>query len=414
LFLFVKSGKNGILANSDYRQGNRPFRVLILLFLGIKMSRKKILWLDCAPFCGGAQESLCTAINGLLQKYPDDYEGRLWYSDRTADDWGSRLAHLSNLSVRYFPCHHWRRTLFGLCCYAVDYFRTFFKLRHEILTYRPDLIHVNSLRAYLLLPQGVLKHTVVIVHDRDWKKPAGVMQKIAYDHRCPLSVLAVSQKMVLDWQTRFPGVRCFFLPNPIEIPEELQMPEGAHCDEIPRFTMIGDWMSWKNHSLFVQSIAAYQKKYGACYAIIQARLRVKANKEYREKVLHEISKNKLEMVIRVEEGTGCACETLKQMTMLVSCAKNEPFGRTVVEALLCGKPVVSIKGSCGPEEILAGARCGILCEASPKAIADAMDEMTQRLQREPLSLNAQKIGLRYAPDQLAQKLKCYYDYFMKK
>jgi len=376
------------------------------------MSRKKILWIDCAPFCGGAQESFCAVIKGLLQKYPDDYEGRLWYSDCTAEDWGSRLLSLPNLMVRYFPCHHWRRTFVGFCSYAVDYFRTFLKLRREIRTYRPDLIHVNSLRAYLLLPQGVLKHAVVVVHDRDWEKPAGVMQKIAFDHRCRFYLFAVSRKMVLDWRARFSGVRCFFLPNPIEIPKDLQQLTVSPCDEIPCFAMIGDWVSWKNHLLFVRSIAAYQKKYGVCRAVIRARLRGNATKKYRQKVLCKIAEKNLEKTIRVEEKTGDAWTTLKQMTMLVNCAKKEAFGRTVVESLLCGKPVVSVEGSCGPEEILAGTSCGILCDALPENIADAMYEMMQRLQQKPLRIEAQKIGLQYTPDKIAARMNQYYQYMI--
>jgi len=239
-----------------------------------------------------------------------------------------------------------------------------------------------------------------------------VMQKIAFDHRCPFYLFAVSRKMVLDWRARFPGVRCFFLPNPIEIPKDLQQLPDGPCDEIPSFGMIGDWVLWKNHSLFVRSIAAYQKKYGVCRAIIRARLRGNATKKYRQKILRKIVEKNLEKIIRVEEKTGHAWATLKQMTMLVNCAQKEAFGRTVVESLLCGKPVVSVKGSCGPEEILAGTPCGILCDALPENIADALHEMLQRLQEKHLRVEAQKIGLQYTPDKIAARMNQYYQHMI--
>ncbi|WP_168735344.1 glycosyltransferase family 4 protein [Pseudothauera rhizosphaerae] len=57
---------------------------------------------------------------------------------------------------------------------------------------------------------------------------------------------------------------------------------------------------------------------------------------------------------------------LSAIDVLVSTAVDEPFGRTLIEAMAAGKPVVSTRSG-GPEEIIIHGECGFLAEVGDDA-----------------------------------------------
>lgn len=65
---------------------------------------------------------------------------------------------------------------------------------------------------------------------------------------------------------------------------------------------------------------------------------------------------------------------MQQTDAFVLSSKVETFGVVLIEALSCGKPVVSTK-CFGPESIVTSPEVGILCEQTASDLASAMEEM---------------------------------------
>lgn len=57
---------------------------------------------------------------------------------------------------------------------------------------------------------------------------------------------------------------------------------------------------------------------------------------------------------------------LSRIDVLISCATNEPFGRTLIEAMAAGKPVIATRSG-GPEEIVEDGKTGYLVEVGDHA-----------------------------------------------
>ena len=78
------------------------------------------------------------------------------------------------------------------------------------------------------------------------------------------------------------------------------------------------------------------------------------------------------------------------LDVLVQPSDIEPFGRTVIEAMASGKPVVATNAG-GPKEIIEQNADGILCEHNPKALADAVIKLAKDKELyKTMAVNARK------------------------
>jgi glycosyltransferase involved in cell wall biosynthesis len=83
-------------------------------------------------------------------------------------------------------------------------------------------------------------------------------------------------------------------------------------------------------------------------------------------------------------------QLLGRVDILVSTSLHESFGRTIVEAMASGKPVISTRSG-GPEEIIIDGECGFLVEVGDEA---AIAEKMSRLFAEPALYEAMCLAAR--------------------
>lgn len=93
---------------------------------------------------------------------------------------------------------------------------------------------------------------------------------------------------------------------------------------------------------------------------------------YEKKIRRRISELGLESQFR---WCGYVEDTVKlysAIDIVVSTSIEEGFGRTIVEAMAAGRPVIALRCSGGPTELIRDGEDGLLIENSPEALATAL------------------------------------------
>ena len=96
-----------------------------------------------------------------------------------------------------------------------------------------------------------------------------------------------------------------------------------------------------------------------------------AGRDYLDSLRALVRTEQLSDHVRFVTDASSALPWISAADVLVSVSEDEPFGRTVVEALHLGKPVVATRGA-GPEEILGDCPAGTLIDATPEALASGL------------------------------------------
>jgi glycosyltransferase involved in cell wall biosynthesis len=327
--------------------------------------QKRILLLDSSPFCGGAQESFWSLASALREA---GFPLLLLSADQSAGGLLER-AREQGIPCRSFAARHWPVSLSGVCQYAVD-FRHFGQVWQSALAeFQPALIHANCLRSLLLLSKRRAAGIPLLLHDRDLRCPAflprlltGRVQKVA----------AVSSAVAAKWQGLLAAEQIHVIPNGFVLPPWPPPETGNGINKRP-FTVlqVADFVPWKNHHLFLETVCLLSKRLPNLRAVIRGRVRNASEARWRQRVEQQRQRLGLAGVVEIIDSPGSADEAMREADILLSCAEDEPFGRALIEALALGKVVVAVDGG-GPAEILCNQSCGSLCPAQPKALAQAV------------------------------------------
>ena len=127
-------------------------------------SPPRVLFLDCAPFCGGAQESLLSLLTALRSQ---DQPMLLLTADSCPNGLGER-AQAAGINTTAITTRHWRKSLSGLWQFWVDHRVAAPLLQQAATDFQPDLVHCNGIRAALPLAMPEASRRLpVVIHDRD-------------------------------------------------------------------------------------------------------------------------------------------------------------------------------------------------------------------------------------------------------
>lgn len=365
---------------------------------------KRILLLDCSPFCGGAQESFWSLAETLAG---EGIAVMLMCADASTGGLVER-ARQRGLPCRFFTARHWPFSFSGACQYAIDH-RQFQEVWKSALDeFQPTLVHANCLRSLLLLSRGRFAEIPVLLHDRDIRCPALVPRILAKRLQ---KVIAISGAVAEKWQGLLAPEHIRIIPNGFALPPwNPQKIESGNS--LGRFTVlqVADFVAWKNHALFLETIHCLAGKLPDLHAVIRGRVRNAAEAELRRRI--EQQRNQLGLEDRVEmiDHPGSAAEQIAAADILVSCAEEEPFGRVLIEALALGKVVVAVDGA-GPAEILKGQPVGSLCPPHPEALASAILDWHEEKKYLKAAKAARAVAEKYSLSAHVAAVKAVYDEF---
>ncbi|NOY81277.1 MAG: glycosyltransferase [Kiritimatiellaeota bacterium] len=326
-----------------------------------------VLFVDAGPWFGGGQRSLLDLITALRNR--DAVRPVLVAADDTP---GGLLERAEGLGVpsAHLPARHWQRNLRGLLNFLSDRGRITRVMRRVIHTHRPDFIHANGIRSALAVQASdTCNRPPVVLHARDLREPVAVTLWIAAR---VAAVVAVSETVArhLRSTVRYRGL-LRVIPNGFDlkaIASSVPTKAWPWAPEHRTAVLVADLVRWKRHDLFLKAGRILYERLPRFRGVVVGRP-VAADSQGYLAELQELG--------RAPDGTGIfhfatdvqdALPWIAAADAVVSAAPDEPFGRTVVEALALGKPVVAVGGS-GPEEVLAESLAGRICDSVPGSLA---------------------------------------------
>ena len=323
----------------------------------------RVLFIDVAPFAGGAQASFRTLIECTegCDKARAVGDG-LW-------QWASCVCGAKSTALK-LSTSHWRATLGGFLQYRWECWKNRSPLREFIHTFKPDIIHCNTVRSALLLCALPRLEAKIIVHDRDLRMPSKARHYAA--KRLAPFVFAVSSTVCDKWRGIVPDNRSVVLFNGFDL-EAIAKTKPALPDARNTVIIAADFEPWKCHQVFLEAVALAQKEHPQLCAILKGRARPSSAK-YLEELRNHIKECDIKNVRFIVDDTP-ALPWIASAQVLVTCSENEPFGRTAIEALALGKRVVATETALAPElfELDGVTRSSSWAVSLSQAILQALD-----------------------------------------
>jgi glycosyltransferase involved in cell wall biosynthesis len=343
---------------------------------------QRILYVDCAPFTGGAQQSLLTLVEGVAAR---GWEVRVLSADRTAQGVLERCRHLA-VPVGELRSAHWRVCLPGLARFAWDRLVAGRRIAQAVRNEQPTILHANGIRSGLLVPACARRAAAFVLHDRDLRVPAVAVRHLA---RRADQVIAISRCVASKWQDGTLASPVQVIANGFDI-AAVSRAQPAPLVGFPAGSMgavlVADFVPWKRHEAFLEAVSLVRTTGEEVVGVVVGRPRSRQGDACRQDLQARAQSLGLGTAVRFVTTASTALPWIAAADVLVSTATDEPFGRTVIEALALGRPVVAVN-ACGPAEVLTGCPAATLTGAEPGAIAEGLrqwlDPARRAAAREP-------------------------------
>ncbi len=327
-------------------------------------SPRHVLYVDCAPFTGGAQQSLVTLLRGVAER---GWSPGVLAADLTP---GGLLEQCRQAGwpVQALHTGHWSRSARGLLRFAWDRMTAGRRIAQAAREWRPTIVHANGIRSCLLVPRSVRRRAIVVVHDRDVRVPSPAVRFLASR---VAEVIAISTAVAAKWEALAPQIPVRLIPNGFELApmaSTVAAHDPALNDARLRVVLVADMVPWKRHEAFLEALSLASRAVEGLVGVIVGRARCDGDDAYLRRLRRRAADLGIRERVRFVTDASSGLPWLAAADVVVSAAEDEPFGRTVVEALALGRPVVAVDAA-GPGEILAGCAAATLTGREPADLA---------------------------------------------
>jgi glycosyltransferase involved in cell wall biosynthesis len=242
---------------------------------------------------------------------------------------------------------------------------------------RVRLIHVNDVAAYLWVGRACRSNFVpVVCHVRFPYTEAG-LSYLARRTRRPDVLLYNSEFMARDLgflaERHMPGAGRMVLHNAVDtaVFAPAASPRAEAADGCPVVAIIANFTPMKDHETFLLMAAEVHRKAPRTrFWLAGADVLFGGRREAELKAL--AAKLGIERAACFLGFVADVHRLLAGCDLVVCTSRIEPFGRSVLEAMACGKPVVASRVG-GIPEIVGNDRAGVLLEPGDvKGYADAV------------------------------------------
>ncbi len=265
----------------------------------------------------------------------------------------------------------WRRrgrTLWALVRGAPELIGFIFALRAEIERWSPDLVHTNGMKAHLLSWFVTPRHVPVVWHMHDFISTRPFARRfLRHSARRVSAVVAVSEAVARDVRSSFPSVRVVTIANAVDISEfapgdgdgpwldQLSGLESAPA-EAHRIGLIATYARWKGQDVFLHAAARlkllFPREAIRFYLVGGPIYATDAGQFTLDELKVLIGDLGLAGNVGLIAFQRDLVPILRSLDIVVHASiRPEPFGKSILEAMACGRAIVIAAGG-GADELV--------------------------------------------------------------
>ena len=262
-----------------------------------------------------------------------------------------------------------------------EFVRYWWQLRQTIAAINPDLIHSNGFKTHLLAAS--LGNSIPLVwHLHDFLSSRLAIGKLLSLFTKKVTVaIAISQAIADDWHKVFPNLPIEVIYNAIDInkyhPQEIDPPS-----QYLNVGLVATYAIWKGHDIFIQAIGHIAKQHPRLkstvkFYIIGGAIYETDKSQYSRSTLQQLARDlDVEDWLVFIDFQRDIVSSYNMLDIVVHASTQpEPFGRTIVEAMACEKPVI-VANAGGAAELFTHKKDAIgIPPCDPVALADAIREL---------------------------------------
>jgi glycosyltransferase involved in cell wall biosynthesis len=222
---------------------------------------------------------------------------------------------------------------------------------------QPDLIHSNGIKFHVLTSLAGIPRVPVIWHIHDFLSFRPVMaQALRWTSLRARGAIAVSRAVQQDAQKVLPNLPIELVYNGIDI-DDFSPSFGCQANldqltglppatpETVRIGLVGTFARWKGHEVFLRAAAQIlgsRSQPGTRFFIIGGPIYQTRGSQYSVVELQRIAASlKIESQVGFVPFQDNPADVYRALDIVVHASTQpEPFGRTIVEAMACAKPVI--------------------------------------------------------------------------
>ena len=232
------------------------------------------------------------------------------------------------------------------------------ELRARVDEIKPDALHSNGIKCHLLTRMMRLKSVPVVWHIHDFLSSRRMMSRaLRWASPAASLALACSDAAANDARRVLGKVPVRTLLNAVDTARFSPAPgDGAWLDSLAgipsaregtlRIGLVATYAWWKGHGLFIEAAARLKREDAKCpvrfFMVGGPIYKTQGSQFTLDELRAEVRRLGLENCFGFVPFQEATENVYRSLDIVVHAStKPEPFGRTIAEAMACGRPVVA-------------------------------------------------------------------------
>jgi glycosyltransferase involved in cell wall biosynthesis len=347
---------------------------------------RRVIYIDHAAEAGGAEQSLLELLPLLdRQLYTPvlaHAKTAQWVQTPTLNG-VVRVAAIGDEAVWETRRDELRSGVLAGLSYYLEAWRPVLTLARTIKEQQAEIVHTNALKSHLL--GGMAAHLArrpLIWHVRDiLSEPPARQWLLQAARRLKPYIIAISEAVAAQFEPLRGQIPLRVIHNGIPLDKfapappssELRESFGLQTDQ-PVVMVVGRLTPWKGHTTLLQAMRLVYQQFPRVKLLVVGAVTFWED-AYQGELQALVNELGLADCVQWLGFRSDVSELLRLCDVFVLPSVNEPFGRALVEAMACGKPVIGTQSG-GVPEVVPAATGGLLVppgEVQP--LADAICQL---------------------------------------